>query len=481
MKFRMRLKESNKIEFKKSTAELKKALEDLCAFANSGEGAVYFGIDDKGIVIGQNVSDATIKKVTTTILSTITPRLYPTITVETIDNHSILKIEIKSNPDKPYQFKGVYFKRVGTSNAYLTSAEVEQMLFDKEHAKQRFDQLPIKNFTDKIDTKVLNWFLKTAKQERGLNLGTGNKKQEILTKLELLAGEEQTLASILAFSNKGQKYFPNAGVKCAVFAGTDKTYPILDTIWIQKNIFEQVSDCQQFFIEKARKTSFIDPVSARRQWEYHWPLQALREAVANAIAHRDYRIPSDIDVLLFDDRLEIWSPGGLPDGITVKKLNKPHKSFQRNPLIARLLYLVGYAESFGTGIQKMNQMLQEANLPLPEYKNDDGDFIVTFRKQTAAIEQVTTEVTTEDAGVNVGLKLSEPLNGPLNGPLNEPLKSLLDAIIKNPFESKDILADKLDRSRSTITRQIQKLKKRKLIKRVGSDKDGYWEIIDEGK
>jgi len=265
------------------------------------------------------------------------------------------------------------------------------MVFDKEHAKQHFDQLSIKNFKDKVDSKMLNWFLKTASQERGVNLGTGNKRQEILEKLGLLSEGEQTLASILAFSNKGQKYFPNAGVKCAVFAGTDKTYPILDNLLIQKNIFDQVSDCQQFFIEKTRKESFVNPKTARREWEYYWPLQALREAVANAIAHRDYRIPSDIDVLLFDDRLEIWSPGGLPEGITVKKLNKPHKSFQRNPLIARLLYLVGYAESFGTGIQKMNQMLEAANLPLPEYRDDDGDFIVIFRKKIAAVDQKKTE------------------------------------------------------------------------------------------
>jgi len=127
----MKFKESGKVELKKSTAELKAALNDLCAFANSGIGTIYFGISDKGKVIGQDISDSTLKKVSTTILSLIEPRLYPNVYTETVDGKEILVVELKNSAEKPYFYKGKAYKRVGTSNAYLSRYKLRN-IFMKE-------------------------------------------------------------------------------------------------------------------------------------------------------------------------------------------------------------------------------------------------------------------------------------------------------------------------------------------------------------
>lgn len=147
----MKLKESAKIEFKKSTAELKQALEDICAFANIGEGVLYFGIADDGKITGQDVSDKTIQKLSTSILSSIEPRLYPNIYEEVINGKCVLVVEVKNGPDKPYFYKGKAFKRVGTSNAYLTRVEIEKSLYERDNPKHRFEKTIISEYKGDLD------------------------------------------------------------------------------------------------------------------------------------------------------------------------------------------------------------------------------------------------------------------------------------------------------------------------------------------
>ena len=389
----MKLKESEKIEFKKSTAELNQALVDLCAFANSGTGTIYFGISDIGEIIGQKISDDTFKRVSTTILSLIEPRIYPNVYVEKIDGRDILVVEVKNSPEKPYFYKGKAYKRVGTTNVYLARYEIEKYLYERENPAHRFDKSIIKEYKDRIDIKALKWFLKKAKEERNLPIDTTENKNLILSKIGLLTQNKLNFAGLITFGREIQKYFANIIVKCALFEGIDKTDKILDHVEIKDNIFNQIDYAEKFILRNIRKSAWINPQTGRREEQYELPYLAIREAIANAVAHRDYRISSHIDVAIFDDRIEVWSPGGLPLGIRMEDLFKKHISVLRNSTIAEVLFLSGYIERWGTGIDKMNKLMQEQQLPTPEYKEISGNFVVIFKRKKIQVgEQVGEQV-----------------------------------------------------------------------------------------
>ena len=389
----MKFKESEKIEFKKSTAELNQALVDLCAFANSGTGTIYFGISDIGEIIGQKISDDTFKRVSTTILSLIEPRIYPNVYVEKIDGRDILVVEVKNSPEKPYFYKGKAYKRVGTTNVYLARYEIEKYLYERENPAHRFDKSIIKEYKDRIDIKALKWFLKKAKEERNLPIDTTENKNLILSKIGLLTQNKLNFAGLITFGREIQKYFANIIVKCALFEGIDKTDKILDHVEIKDNIFNQIDYAEKFILRNIRKSAWINPQTGRREEQYELPYLAIREAIANAVAHRDYRISSHIDVAIFDDRIEVWSPGGLPLGIRMEDLFKKHISVLRNSTIAEVLFLSGYIERWGTGIDKMNKLMQEQQLPTPEYKEISGNFVVIFKRKKIQVgEQVGEQV-----------------------------------------------------------------------------------------
>ncbi|MFC1566638.1 helix-turn-helix domain-containing protein [bacterium] len=279
----MKLKETQKIEFKKSTAEIKSALEDICAFANNGEGTLYFGINDTGKIVGQDVSDKTIQKISTMILSSIEPRVYPNIYEDTINGKSLLVIEIKNGPGKPYFCRGKAFKRVGTSNMYLSRYEVEKFLYERDNPKYRYEKTIINGYKGALDRKTINWFLKKAKYERSLPNHKKDKQKDILNKLNLFTGNKLNIAGLLCFGKDIQHYIPEALVKCAIFEGKDKSSPISVYADFKTNIFEQIASVQEFFIDHFRKKYIINPKTAQREPVYEWPLLAIRETISNTI------------------------------------------------------------------------------------------------------------------------------------------------------------------------------------------------------
>jgi len=202
---------------------------------------------------------------------------------------------------------------------------------------------------------------------------------------------------------------------------------------------------QQFFMKNFRKSYEVNSATGQREYEYEWPLLAIREAVTNAIAHRDYMISGHVDIAVFDNRVEIWSPGRLPEGIKLDDLSKKHRSVLRNPAIAEMLYFTKYVEKWGSGIEIMNTLIKNAGLPKLIYEEIGSSFVVTFMK---------TE-TKEHGG----------------------LKSLYLTVSQNPGKQVKELSDLLARPIDTLDKQIRRLVKQKLIERRGSKKTGgYWII-----
>ncbi len=389
----MRFRETETVELKASTAQMSRALESLCAFANAHMGTVYFGISDDGQIVGQELSDKTIRKITTDILSQIEPRLFPNIWVEEIKGKKVLKVEIKAAPEKPYFFKGKAYKRVGTSNVFLSRYEIEKYLYERENPAYHYDKTIAADYNRGINRERLKWFLVKAREERNLPIEDSVPEELSLEKLGAFTNKRLNVAGLLAYGNDLTMTMANAYVKCASFGGLDKTGTILDHSDIKEDVFRQIDLAEAFILRNIRKAAVIDSKTMRRETRYEIPYRAIREAIANAVAHRDYRISSTIDVALFDDRIEIWSPGTLPDGMTLPLLRKEHASVLRNPALAELLYLAGYIEHWGTGIGNMKKWMLQYDLPEPEYREDGVSFVIVLnRKGEASPPSVTTQV-----------------------------------------------------------------------------------------
>lgn len=372
--------ESDLVEFKKSTAELRNALEDICAFANHKGGILIFGIDQEGNVVGQDISNSTIEKVTTQILNLISPKIYPLITKVKIEGKHCLMVDLENNFEKPYFYKGKAYKRVGTSNSFLSSYEIEKYIYERDNERYRWERGRIGKDWGLISAKKVRKFLHRVNINRNLNFDENESLPIIFEKLDLLNGGEIIKAGVLAFGISPQKFVDIAISKCARFKGLTKSAQIVDLKVFKGTLFEQVSAVENFIKNHIRLETVLteDSWSRKERWEY--PIIALREAVINALIHRDYRDLSETDIAIFDDRIEIWSASKLPEKITVSDLLKPHRSVLRNPTIANLFFLAGEIEKFGTGIKKMVDACNEFRLPIPEFDNSSNAFCLTFRK-----------------------------------------------------------------------------------------------------
>lgn len=258
---------------------------------------------------------------------------------------------------------------------------------------------------------------------------------------------------ILFLGNNPERYLLHSVVTCTLYKGKEKV-TILDRKDFNSDIISNIENALIFL--KRHLNLRYEITGLRRKEILQLPETALREAIVNAVTHRDYfERGANVLVELFSDRLEITNPGGLPAGMEVSDLGK--KSITRNPLIAAMLLRADYIEKLGTGIKRIKKALKEGG-HYPVIFEIDRFFTIIFRlKYKYSVEKGNDE--------------------PLNEPLNEPLKVLLKELELDPSASKEKLAEKIGVSRATITRHIKKLKELKLIKRIGSDKTGYWEVV----
>jgi len=370
--------ESQTVEFKSSVSQLSRAMESLCAFANTDLGSIYFGIGDNSKTIGIDINDSIFRKVQEAVFNSFDPKIYPNIFAGEIDGKSVLVVELKNAPDRPYFVKGKAYKRVGTSNTTLSKTEIQRMMYERGNPDFHYDRSLVNSKINDLDHKRIQWFYRVAHEERNLPL---DDTPETMAKLNILTEGKPNVAGILAFGRDIPKYFPTSITRCAVFEGLDKTGRMLDHLDIKTDVFSQIDQAENFVLRNIRKEAEVNNETGRRESRYEIPFRAIREAIANAVAHRDYRIASTVDIAIFDDRIEIWSPGDLPQGISLEDLHQPHQSVLRNGTIGELLYLVRYIEKWGTGIQNMKDWMVLNGLPKPKYEMMGLNFVTILFRQ----------------------------------------------------------------------------------------------------
>jgi predicted HTH transcriptional regulator len=239
-----------------------------------------------------------------------------------------------------------------------------------------------------ISAAKVKWFLELARQARDFPLKAGTDVKTVLFHLRLTKQERPTNAAILLFGKEPQRFIYSSEVKCAHFHGTQVQKPIPFYQVYKGNLFDLVDQAVNFVLSKIDLAVGTRAISNQAPVAYEIPPEVIREAIVNAVAHRDYASTASVQVMLFSDRLEVWNPGALPPVLTLKTLLKPHGSYPHNPLIAEPLYLTKYIERMGTGIRDMMDRCRAAGLSDPEFKLTDGFVITIRRKPEAAFEAV---------------------------------------------------------------------------------------------
>jgi len=269
------------------------------------------------------------------------------------------------------------YKRVGKSTIKMSKDEYERLILEKHKDKLYFDSQICKEATlDDIDNIKVKKFLERASFERRLEINPNITPKEALRKLNLIKKDKLTNGAILLFGKNPQKFFLQSETRCARFKGIEPL-EFIDMKVFGGNIIDQREDALEFVKEHIKLHAEIKGTERVERWEY--PIEAIREAITNAICHRNYKISSNVQIRVFDDRIEIWGCGPLPEPLTVEDLRKKHDSVLRNPLIGRCFFLIKYIEQWGTGTNRMIKKCLSSGLPEPLFEEISGNLVVTFR------------------------------------------------------------------------------------------------------
>ncbi|NOQ55546.1 MAG: hypothetical protein GQ477_01935 [Nanohaloarchaea archaeon] len=367
--------EDETIEFKRSTAQTDRALRTICGFLNHKGGTVYFGITDKNELVGQQVSDSTLKSLSQKIRQKIRPETSPNIKVIEINKKKIIEVKVKEGANKPYYLDSIAYKRVGSETPPIVLEELEDLILKKN--RHQWDIEVCGHATiDDIDWVFVKEFFIPKYESLAKRRLTGTDK-ELLEALNCIKNDKPTNAGILLFGIDPIKFLRNAYIAIARYKGKQEGIERLDYREFTGNIFRQIDDCDTYIKEHTTIMSRLTPNKVEREDipEYCW--FSIRELVINCICHRDYSCMGSKTIIKhFKDRIEYYNPGGLSHGITSENITE--KQYSKNSVITGVLAKVKYIEDLGEGWNKIID--EHKNHPLqpkmPKVKADRYSILV---------------------------------------------------------------------------------------------------------
>lgn len=325
------MKESRSLEFKERVTST--FLKTVCAYANFGDGVICFGIDDDGNVVGLDDAVCACLDIENRINDSISPA--PDYSLSLDDKNNVITLEVREGRFKPYYYKGKAYKRNDTATIEVDRIELNRLVLEGENLS--YDEL-------ESDEKDLKFFFLEEKMKKEIGISEIN--DDILRTLGIIRsdGKYSNAGALLADENSF------CGIDCARFGET------IDIIF-DREILEKKSILQQYdeAVSLYRKYYQFDEIKgAARVTVETIPEKAFRETIANALVHRAWDINAHIRVAMYQDRIEVFSPGGLPKGITAEEYLSGQISVLRNPLIGGVFYRLNIIESFETGIQRID-------------------------------------------------------------------------------------------------------------------------------
>lgn len=447
--------EGQNIEFKeKYSSSLAK---EICAFANASGGKILIGITDSSELKGISITNRLKSQITDIARKHESP---VTILLEEVDN--VLVVNVPEGTDKPYSTSGKFYLRTGPNSQQLSRDEIRD--FFQSEGKIVFDEKFNKVFNIKTDisNKAYKTFLQLS------NISNRITRGQLLENLNLLSNNHLKNAGVLLFCKNVEKFINYATVRCITFQGTENL-KILDRKEFNFDLYSNYLDALNYLKEKLN-TEYIIRTAGPRVEKLELPEEALKEALLNALGHRDYFSTAQVAVEIYSDRVEIINPGGLVKGFRKQDLGK--KSKPRNLLLFSLLQRMDLVEKAGTGIKRIRDEMKNYKLPNPKLETNGDWFNIIFKRPQDSYED-------RIYGKKVKEKKWSEKWSEKWSDLSKRQIAIIAEITDNPKISRKELSRELGINPSAIQRHIEKLKEKGILKRVGPAKGGHWEIIEK--
>ncbi|WP_322753075.1 RNA-binding domain-containing protein [Frankia sp. Cas3] len=373
--------ESDRQEFKESTGQRTEAAKTLCGMVNLHGGRLLFGVTPDGRVAGQEVRESTLEKLYEA-LRAFDPEVTPTIeTVEIEPGRHVIVVTVRQGRYRPYRYRGTAYKRVGAVTTEMGREEYQRLFLEQVHASDRWEIEPAKLTLDDLDFGEIVRTLEDAIARGRIGDPFSRDPVEVLRGFGLVKNGRIINAAVALFGRSDRLLpdYPQCLIKLARFRGVVRGERMVDERQEHGNAFALLRRAEEFCRQHLPIAAQLDPDSMVRLDEPEIPLLALREALANAVSHRDCsNAAGSISVFIYDDRIEVTSIGPLHFGLSVADLYVPHESQPWNPLIAGTLYRRGVVDSLGSGVQRMIRLVEGAGQLTPRIEDTGTSVRVEF-------------------------------------------------------------------------------------------------------
>lgn len=447
--------ESETLEFKKTTGEIEKAMDNIASMLNKhGHGTLYFGVSPNGDVTGQQISASSLDDVARKIKEAIKPMIYPEVKKETIDGKDVIRVDF-SGQEKPYSSFGRYYKRVFDRTEEMTPDELKRMMAETDSSSYWENHLT--NFgMEAVDEKALETFYKKAVSCGRLERMAEYDGETLLTGLGLFENGKLNNAGYYLFSSRKP-----VTLKLAVYV-TDERINFSDIDRIDDNIFNLIGKGFSYIkehidwrVEKGEGTSRIEIPEI--------PVDAIREIVVNSFAHADFRGITENEIDITPTRVEVYNPGEFPSGLSPEMFARQKiRSMPRNRVILNALYKSKDVEMFGSGFRKVFYFCDKYHVKVGSSSENGGFSFVFYRDKS--MKDVTQNVTDAVAKNDDEVKIATATK-------------VYMLLKEDPTQTRESLAIKVGKTARTIQRALDKLSGEGKIKRIGSSRAGYWEVF----
>lgn len=444
--------ETQKIEYKQSWRE--EYLKYICAFANAQGGVLYVGVNDDGTIHGIIGTKKLLEDIPNQSVQHM--GILPDVDLLTKDGQKYISIKV-SPIDQPISYKGKYYYRSGSTVRELNGSALQDFLLKK--IGRTWDDLVCEDATlDDLDPKAFEFFKDRAFEAKRMpQEAKTDSMKTILTNLNLITTDGKLRnAAVLLFGKNPQYFFATSNFRIARIGKSEADLIFQEDI--SGNILQMAGKVMwqlrsRYLLTRNRYEGL------QRIEDLELPEEALRELIHNAIVHRNYA-GFDTQMKVYDDHIWLWNAGELPQGYTLDELTKRHLSFPRNKRIAEVFYKAGFIESWGRGIQQVNEAFRAIHLSEPTIENQYGGTSTIIPR-------------------NTNFAQDNKANGSINGrkELTNNQQFVIDLLRENNTLTAIDLAGKANLGERTIYRILAELQKDGYVERVGTRKSGYWKIL----
>ena len=463
--------ESTNMEFKVEIPQKsEKYIKTVVAFANTSGGKIIIGVDDSTheiVGVDRNAVFKLMDSITNTISDMCCPQIFPNIGFDTIEGKCVIVIEIYPGANRPYYIKklgkenGIFIRVAGTSRpadeAIAKDLELQGLnkSFDEIICvEEKYDeQLALKLCTD-IKRYMTEAAASESDRKRVKDVTVQN-----LVNWDVLKEIEGVLFPTNAFIILTKNTFPFIKIQCALFKGVERVN-FIDKKDFDGPLYEQIEGAYEFVLKHINLGAEISGLV--RKDIYEIPPEAIREAIVNASTHRNLLDHACVQVAVYDDRVEITSPGMLYGGLTIEQI-KEGGSKIRNRCIAEVFCRMRIIESWGTGIKRIMSSCREYGIKEPEFLEIGDSFRVNLYRSSYKTD----------------IHQSSPMSSPMSSPIekiNLTQQKIVNMILDNSRISQAMMADELNISVRAVKKSMKELMEMGMIERVGSSRNGIWNV-----